>query len=193
MYLLNELTGPLISACEKALIVDHLEVIREQFIVLVQNQDQQNLERLYRLLGRIPGGLDPLRSQFESHVQAIGLKSINLALEGGNVLSPSEYVAILSGIISTYENMVAITFKQDIEFKRSLEKACMVIVNRNEMCKSSQTKSSELLVQHTTALLIHSSPEAIQEDELYASIQNVVSDASPILPNGRLTRSDRRF
>jgi cullin 1 len=179
----------LIQACERALILDHLDFIRGEFIILLQCDDRENLGRMYRLLSRMPGGLDPLRTQFESHLRETGLKEAEYALEVKDILEPSGYVATLYPIITKYERMVSEVFNQEAEFMMSFNKACQRIVNRNKACKNNPTKSSELLALYTNTLLMHSTPVAIQEGELQVSIHKIVSDIPTLSTPSNMARS----
>ncbi|KAK3044237.1 hypothetical protein LTS18_001821, partial [Coniosporium uncinatum] len=69
VYLLNEIRVPLMKACEGALIGAHVEILKEEFQNLLDNDRQDDLERMYMLLSKIPEALEPLRTKFEAHVR----------------------------------------------------------------------------------------------------------------------------
>ena len=166
--------------CEQALIRDHLDFIRGDFTILLQCDNRRDLGRMYRLLSRIPGGLDPLRTQFQSHLLETSLKEIDYTISIKGILEPSDYVATLSPIICKYKCIVSEVFDQEEEFTRSFNKACQEIVNHNKACEHNPTKSSELLALYTNTLLMQSSPATTQEGELQASISKIVSNISNI-------------
>ena len=50
--------------------------MQEEFQRLLDNEKEDDLNRMYNLLHRIPNGLDPLRDRFESHVKRAGLEGV---------------------------------------------------------------------------------------------------------------------
>ncbi|TFY78525.1 hypothetical protein EWM64_g5483 [Hericium alpestre] len=65
----------LISKCEHVLIREHAELMWESFQTLLDYDKDEDLQRMYALLSRIPEGLEPLRKKFEEHVKRAGLAS----------------------------------------------------------------------------------------------------------------------
>jgi cullin 1 len=59
LYLLSEIMSPLMRCCEEALITAHSQALREEFQILLDHDKQEDLGRMYKLLARIPEGLDP--------------------------------------------------------------------------------------------------------------------------------------
>jgi cullin 1 len=175
LYLLNELRGPLIAACEQALVGSHMDVIRNEFDSLLQNNHHKHLGRLYRLVARIPGGLDPLRDQFESHVQKAGLDAVEAACESGRDIEPETYVVVLSNVLAAYEGIVSHCFNGETEFKTSLVRVCRSFVNCNKSCVSGSSKSPELLARFTNTVLVESSAKSFDEAETECKLGRIVS------------------
>ncbi len=46
--------------------------MREEFHALLDFDKDEDLQRMYALLARIPDGLEPLRKKFEEHVKKTG-------------------------------------------------------------------------------------------------------------------------
>ena len=165
MYLHPDISGPLMKTCERVLIQEHAALLREEFQVLLDNDRQGDLQRMYNLLSRIPDGLDPLRTKFEAHVRKAGLSAVDkIADGGGDNLEPKVYVDALLEVHTQYQNLVNTAFKGEAEFVRSLDNACREFVNRNTVCKSASTKSPELLAKYADSLLRKSAKSAEEAD-----------------------------
>jgi cullin 1 len=153
LYLLNEIIGPLMQSCEQALIVDHADLIREEFIPLLQNGAQEDLARLYRLLARIPTGLDSIRPQFEIYLRNIGLKAVNSSIDDIGTVDPNFYISTLYDVITSSSILLSETFNNDPGLKQAWVKACQEIVNWNKACKPDSKKSAELLATYINRFL----------------------------------------
>lgn len=164
MYLHPDISAPLMKTCERVLIQEHAALLREEFQVLLDNDRQSDLQRMYNLLSRIPDGLDPLRTKFEAHVRRAGLSAVDKIADGGESLEPKIYVDALLEVHTQYQNLVNTAFKGEAEFVRSLDNACREFVNRNKVCKSASTKSPELLAKYADSLLRKSAKSAEEAD-----------------------------
>lgn len=76
----------LISRCEHVLIREHAEVMWEEFQKLLDFDKDEDLQRMYSLLARIPEGLEPLRKKFEEHVKQAGLTAVSKLIGDGSVI-----------------------------------------------------------------------------------------------------------
>lgn len=176
-YLHNKTRKDLISKCENVLIREHGDRLTESFQTLLDYEKDDDLQRMYALLSRIPDGLDPLRKKFESHVKNAGLAAISkLVGEGGaNVesLDPKAYVDALLQVHQKNSDIVNRSFKGEAGFAASLDKACREFVNRNAATGASSTKSPELIAKHTDMLLRKNNKMA-EEDDLEGALNRVV-------------------
>ncbi|KAI9333310.1 Cullin [Obelidium mucronatum] len=90
LYLHESSKKPLISKCETVLIKSHTTVIQDEFQSLL-NQDQvDDLKRMYGLLSRVPDTLDKLRTIFETHVKKEGDKAVEKVLEAAKNAEANE-------------------------------------------------------------------------------------------------------
>src|SRR5258708_701292 len=98
-YLHTKTRKDLVSECENVLIREHGDLLTESFQTLLDYEKDDDLQRMYALLSRIPDGLDPLRKRFEAHVKSAGLASISKLVGEGGVnmenLDPKAYVDAL--------------------------------------------------------------------------------------------------
>ncbi|KHO01543.1 cullin-1 [Metarhizium album ARSEF 1941] len=175
MYLHQDIAVPLKKTCNTALIAEHSTLLREEFQVLLDNEREEDMARMYSLLSRIPDGLDPLRTKFEKHVLKAGLAAVQKVQSSeGDRLEPKVYVDALLEVHSQYQLLVKQAFNDEPEFTRSLDNACREFVNRNEVCKDTSTKSPELLAKYTDVLLRKSST-SIEEGDLERTLTQIMT------------------
>ncbi|KAF2010315.1 cullin-2 [Aaosphaeria arxii CBS 175.79] len=175
LYLLSEIMSPLMRTCEKALITEHSGALREEFQILLDHDKQDDLGRMYKLLARIPDGLDPLRNRFETHVRKAGLAAVEKVAQEGESLEPKVYVEALLEVHTQYQDLVNRAFNGESEFVRSLDNACREFVNRNKICKSGSNKSPELLAKYTDTLLKKSSAKMTEEDDMEKLLSHIMT------------------
>ncbi|KAI9842864.1 MAG: hypothetical protein M1837_006885 [Sclerophora amabilis] len=164
LYLHPDIMTPLLRTCQHVLIAEHSALLRDEFQILLDNNRQEDLARMYKLLSRIPDGLDPLRMKFEAHVRKAGLTAVTKVATEGDNLEPKIYVDALLEVHTQYQNLVNQAFGGESEFVRSLDNACREFVNRNEVCKSGSTRSPELLAKYTDTLLKKSTKSTEESD-----------------------------
>lgn len=153
------------KTCNLVLIADHCPILRDEFQVLLDHDRQEDLARMYKLLSRIPEGLDPLRTRFEAHVRKAGTAAVDKVAADGDNIDPKVYVDALLEVHTQYKQLVDQAFTGESEFVRSLDNACKEFVNRNKVCKSGSHKSPELLAKYTDTLLKKTAKSA-EDDEL---------------------------
>ncbi|KAK4240370.1 Cullin [Achaetomium macrosporum] len=173
-YLHPDIAIALKKACNQVLIADHSNLLRDEFQVLLDNDREEDMARMYSLLSRIPEGLDPLRTKFETHVRNAGLAAVAKVASDAEKLEPKVYVDALLEIHSQYQGLVKRAFKDEPEFTRSLDNACREFVNRNEVCKSGSTKSPELLAKYTDVLL-RKSTTGTEETDLEGTLVQIMT------------------
>jgi len=164
LYLLNEIMSPLMKTCEQALIAKHANVLRDEFQILLDNDQQEDMARMYKLLARIPDGLDPLRAKFEAHVRSQGLMAVEKVAQAGEQVDPKAYVDALLGVHTQYSALVNNAFSGESEFVRSLDNACREYINRNKVCAKASARSPELLSKHSDNVLKRSQKSSEEDD-----------------------------
>lgn len=174
LYLHPDIMTHLMKTCQQVLIAEHATVLRDEFQLLLDNDRQEDLARMYKLLSRIVDGLDPLRTKFEAHVRKAGLTAVAKIAADAENMDPKVYVDALLEVHTHYSNLVNQAFAGESEFVRSLDNACREFVNRNEVCKAGSAKSPELLARYTDNLLKKSSKSA-EESDLENMLAQVVS------------------
>ena len=174
LYLLPEIMQPLMKCCEQALIAKHAVVLRDEFQILLDNDREEDMARMYKLLARIPEGLDPLRTRFEAHVRRAGHLAVEKVAEQGENLDPKAYVDALLEVHSQYAALVQNAFTGESEFVRSLDNACREYVNRNKVCVKNSARSPELLAKHADNVLKRST-KATEEDDMEKMLNQVMT------------------
>ncbi|KAI6030651.1 Cullin-domain-containing protein [Pisolithus orientalis] len=167
-YLNAETKKQLISKCEHVLIRQHAPLMWKSFQNLLDYDKDEDLQRMYALLSRIPEGLEPLRRNFEEHVKKAGMTAVSKLVGEGtdstDGLDPKAYVDALLEVHRKNSDTVTRSFRGEAGFVASLDKACREFVNRNAATGTSTTKSPELLAKHADMLLRKNNKMAEEED-----------------------------
>ncbi|KAK0629646.1 Cullin [Bombardia bombarda] len=174
IYLHPDIGIPLKKCCNLVLIAEHSNILRDEFQVLLDNDREEDMARMYSLLSRIADGLDPLRAKFEAHVRKAGLAAVAKVASDADKLEPKIYVDALLEIHTQYQGLVKRAFNDEPEFTRSLDNACREFVNRNEVCKSGSNKSPELLAKYTD-ILLRKSGSGVEEAELEKTLTQIMT------------------
>ncbi|KAF8917037.1 Cullin-domain-containing protein [Mucidula mucida] len=175
-YLNTQTRKALIGKCEDVLIRQHSELMWDNFQNRLDFDEDEDLQRMYSLLSRIPEGLEPLRKKFEEHVKRAGHSAVSrLIVEGGegDSLEPKAYV---DALLQVHEKNVAIvnrSFRGEAGFVASLDKACREFVNRNAATGPSNSKSAELLAKHAD-LLLRKNNKLAEEQDLETALNRVM-------------------
>ncbi|KAJ7098549.1 Cullin [Mycena belliarum] len=181
-YLHTKTRKELVGRCESVLLRAHAPRMWDAFQALLDFDADEDLQRMYALLARIPEGLEPLRRKFEAHVKAAGLASVS-ALAGGEAtkaddakggeLEPKAYVDALLSVHEKNAATVTRSFKGEAGFAAALDKACREFVNRNAATGTSAARSPELLAKHADMLLRKSNKMA-EDGDLEGALNRVM-------------------
>ncbi|KAF9046411.1 Cullin [Panaeolus papilionaceus] len=176
-YLNTTTRKTLIAKCEHVLIRNHSELMWDNFQTLLDYDKDEDLQRMYALLSRIPEGLDPLRKRFEEHVKKAGLAAVErLVADSGSsneALDPKAYVDELLAVHTKNSETVVRSFRGEAGFVASLDKACREFVNRNAATGTSNSKSPELIAKHAD-LLLRKNNKMAEEDDLEVALNRVM-------------------
>lgn len=152
LYLHPEIMTPLMTACLGALVNDHSGLIRDEFQELLDQNHQDDLARMHRLLARIDG-LEPLAKKFGAYVKKSGLAAVERVAADSETLEPKMYIDALFEVHIHYQQIVDNTFSRDSKFVRQLDNACKEVFNCNKVCATGSTRSPELLAKYADILL----------------------------------------
>jgi cullin 1 len=159
------------------LIREHSEEMWGEFQRLLDYDKDEDLQRMYALLARIPEGLQPLRRQFEGYVKRAGHRAVSklVTMGGGNavLLEPKIYVDSLFEACRRHEDIVQRNFESERGFVAALEKGCRSFVDYNAVTGTDLTKSPELLAMSADAML-HKSSKLSEEGDLDDALSRLV-------------------
>nr|GAT58085.1 ubiquitin-protein ligase [Mycena chlorophos] len=184
-YLHTKTRKELVGKCESVLLRAHAPRMWEAFQALLDYDADEDLQRMYALLARIPEGLEPLRKKFEAHVKTAGLGAVSALVgpdgkatgaaadEKSGELDPKAYVDALLAVHEKNAATVARSFKAEAGFAAALDKACREFVNRNAATGTSASRSPELLAKHAD-MLLRKSNKSTGDDDLESSLNRVM-------------------
>lgn len=160
VYLHGSTADELNKKCIEVLIERHVSLFHEEFQNLLNQERIEDLHRMYKLLLKIPTGLEPLRVRFERHVVKQGLSAIDqisTSVEEKEDGTGEEkiFVETLLAVYRKHRNIVAQAFEDDPTFIGALDRACKEYINKNAVTVNakSTSKSPELLAKFCDTLL----------------------------------------
>ncbi|KAI5452672.1 ubiquitin ligase (cullin) of SCF [Naganishia albida] len=185
LYLHNSTTKGLMNKCDKALIVDHMALLQEEFQKMLDADRNEDLARTWTLLARIPDGLNPLRETFEEHVKKSGLAAVegvaaalnSAAPEAGakaDTVDPTAYIQALLSVHKKNADVVEKAFKGEKGFGEALDRACKQYCNHNAVATTT-SRSPELLGQYVNLVLSKSNKEASDDANLEESLNEAMT------------------
>ncbi|KAF2860438.1 Cullin-domain-containing protein [Piedraia hortae CBS 480.64] len=175
LYLLHEMMQPLMRACEEVLITEHVELLRDEFQLLLDENREQDMARMYNLLSRIPSALEPLRQKFELHVRRAGLAAVErVASQAEKDIDPKIFIDSLLEVHRQYSGLVTRSFRGEDAFVRALDNACREYINRNKLCAKTSARTPEMLAKHADNLLKRST-KATEEDDMEQTQNDIMT------------------
>lgn len=164
LYLDDHTRKPLNDTLNKVLIENHAETMVAQFTYLLDQNQLDDIQRMYELLQRVPSTLEPLLGKFEEYVKhqgteaAVRLKGTMSDSAPKDTASqlPKMYVKVLLETYHQFEYVVEYSFKQNPLFVKSLDNASRDFINYNVIAQPNpraSSKSAELLAKYSDGFL----------------------------------------
>ncbi|OON23424.1 cullin family protein [Opisthorchis viverrini] len=165
----------LIRSCENHLLRDHIDRLTSEFVSLLNEDREEDIWRMYKLVGHFPNGMRALVSMVEDHVEEKGCEALRQVAKSA-LTDPKLYIDTILQIHRKNYNLVLSAFACDPAFTRALDKGCERFINRNAVTElaGSPRKSPELLAKYSDFLL-KKSPKDMQIDDLEEALGQVMT------------------
>lgn len=164
--ILHPTTYPKLKATMEETVVDkHKTMMQEECINFLEREQVADIERLYLLLRRVDGGIDPILQTFEEFVVSEGTKGIQALSVDPRRVGPkdyTDYVELITALHARFSKLVAGPFHDDSLSVVSLDKACRSIINSKS--KTLPLSIPELLAKFVDACLKRSSKAGSDEE-----------------------------
>jgi len=172
------------TAIDEVLLESHKKRLQLECEPMLREERWDDLSRMFRLLGRITNGLDPMLQELEKYVTNVGFSKVK-ALNIDAALKPGRrpvrgqpnpgkiYIEALLAVHGQFSSVVKKAFNNDALFVAALDRACRKIVNENHINKKSKGKSPELLAKYCD-ILLKKSNKHMDETELDAKLAQTI-------------------
>lgn len=123
-----------IQCCVKVLVGNALPVLLAECTPLIKAGETERLQLMFRLLERVPDGVQPMLQELESHIIQAGLADMVAAAD--IITQDSEkYVERLLELFRKYSKLVHDAFNDDPRFLTARDKAFKAVVNDTAVFK----------------------------------------------------------
>jgi cullin 1 len=173
-YLDTSTLDPLMKACDDVLIANYLDRFRGEFDSMLENNQKDDLARMFNLCERVDGALEVLRSIMESHIERKGRTAIANVTSDANS-DPKTYVNAILAVHQLFSSLVTCAFKNDHGFVQAMDKAFTSFINRNNVTENvkAPSRSPELLARYAD-LLLRKSAKNPPENEVEEALNQVM-------------------
>ncbi|KAE9555745.1 hypothetical protein FO519_001097 [Halicephalobus sp. NKZ332] len=166
-YLDPSTIDPLMKACDDVLIAEYLDRFRGEFDNLLENNQVDDLARMFSLCERVDGALEILKVIMESHIERKGRNAIASVPDSG--VDPKVYVTVILDVHKQFNSLVSTAFKNDPGFVQAMDKAFTTFINHNSVTEAQKggNRSPELLARYCDMLLRKSNknPTEVEVEE----------------------------
>lgn len=121
-------SNSVIQCCVKVLVSDNLSVLLAECIPLIKAGETERLQLMFRLLERVPEGVQPMLNELENHITQAGLADMVAAADIITVDS-EKYVERLLDLFRKFSQLVHDAFLDDPRFLTARDKAFKAVVN----------------------------------------------------------------
>ncbi|QEU59032.1 Cdc53 [Kluyveromyces lactis] len=192
LYLDSHTSAPLSTALNQVLIADHADRLKNEFILLLDKQDQRLIKLIYELMKRDYRMLPDLVDTFDMYIKRIGNEEIDKLIDAHNKsaaqdsnakrqlgLSPRDYLKCLIGVYKLFYNITIECFENHPAFAKALDYGCRCFINNNSFAippgspKFATSRTPEMLAKYSDQLLKKSTKNNEQVDLTVDDIMTV--------------------
>ena len=179
-YLHSSTLIPLISTCEEVCIHVYLDKLLDTFPVLMQENSDSDLKRLFGLVTRVPHGVDSLCQGLQDFIVTTGRDAIKVVSEKAMKDNDSvEYCEAIIAVYRRFSKIVDTSLSKDPKLVTALDKAMKIFVNDNTVTRKDQpkngnsfSKSPQLLAYYCDLLLKKDKISTADEADLEIILKN---------------------
>lgn len=175
-YLEDHTKKSVLETLHSVLIKDHAQEMYDQFITLLENNEVEDIQRMYKLLSKVSSTLQPLADTLEQYIKQDAAKVIDEIQKGNEAsredgeetkkkpsgVNPKIYVHSLISVYLKFKEVVDGAFQRDPIFIKSLDNACRHFVNRNDIAVTSPkgaSKTPDILAKYADMFIKSSGKE----------------------------------
>lgn len=173
----------LVQSCVTVLVKDRLSTLLAECAPLIAAGETERLQLMFKLLDRVPGGVDPMLRDLEQHIISAGLADMKFAADV--ITQDSEkYVERLLDLFKRFSTLVEEAFLDDPRFLTARDKAYKTVVNDTSVFKleltttkilAPESKCPELLANYCDMLLRRTPlSKRLTSDEIEKKLKNVL-------------------
>ncbi|KAG1649294.1 Cullin-5 [Nymphon striatum] len=176
------------ECCVEVLVSDFKESILSECASMIKDNETQKLRLMFKLIDRVPEGINPMLHDLESHIISSGLDAMYSSAP--LITQDSEkYVEQLLELFQRYSNLVKEAFDDDPRFLTARDKAYQQVVNDTTVFKlelpmrqkgpcvktQPESKCPELLANYCD-MLLRKTPlsKRLTSDEIESKLKDVL-------------------
>lgn len=177
----------LVRSCVNVLVNNFKSAIIAECPEMIRNNDTENLHLMYKLLDRIPDGVDSMIDYLEEYIVTVGLRDM-MAVANIIVQDCEKYVEQLLSLFQKFSLLAKSAFHNDPRFLTARDKAYKTLVNDVSVFKVDlpakqsvnskivpESRCPELLANYSDMLLRKTSlSKRLTSDEIEVKLQEVL-------------------
>ena len=120
--------APFMDISAQVFVAPFKDLMLAEAAEMINDNETEKLALMFGLVDHIPGGIDPILQDLETHIIKQGLADMELSAET-IVSDPEQYVEKLMDLFHHFSSLVENAFHNDPRFLASRDKAYQMVVN----------------------------------------------------------------
>lgn len=166
---------PIMRCLIRVLVESKVEILLSRFQEWLNNNQVDDLKRLFHLLRMSENGLDPLRKLIEDRIDSDGREEMQVVDSKEASSFVLSYVSVIARVHARFDRMVSTVFERNPLFIQALEKGCRRFINTNvHTAKVGSVKSAELIAKFIHLIMKNQNDnltEKESEDQLQTGLR----------------------